>query len=417
MNLRFIIQAALSTFGVYFCMYAFRKPFTVATFEGLQYWGIDFKILLIIAQVLGYTLSKFAGIKVISEMKSSKRTLYLITCILIAELALLGFALVPPPFNIIFLFLNGLPLGMIWGIVFSYIEGRKSTEILGVILCSSFIISSGVVKSIGKLLLDNLAISEFWMPFVTGATFIIPLAIFTYFLNKIPPPSKQDISLKNKRIALNQSERKALFKQFSIPLTLIVIFYTFLTAVRDFRDNFAREIWDAIGFQNSASIYSLSEIPIAIFVLLILLFIGNIPNNKKAFNYYHLILLVGSLAVLLSTIAFQCKQINAISWMIISGFGMYVCYVPFNGLYFDRMISSFKINGNVGFLIYISDAFGYLGSVAILLYKNFGHKSLPWLQFFTYILYFVSIAGISSTIISFLFFENKYNKKNDTEKF
>lgn len=410
MNLQFILRASLASFGVYFCMYAFRKPFAVASFEGLQYWGVNYKILLIIAQVLGYTLSKFVGIKIIAEMKSRKRIFFLIGFILSAELALLGFALVPPPYNILFLFLNGLPLGMIWGIVFSYIEGRKATEILGVILCSSFIVSSGMVKSVGKYVLDSLHISEFWMPFVTGLFFIVPLFFFGYLLERIPPPSEDDIDLRTERNPLNSRERKQLFKKFSLPLVLIIIFYTLLTAVRDFRDNFARELWDSLGFENSASIYSLSEIPIAVTVLIILALIGGIIDNKKAFNYYHCILFLGCLAVIFSTIGFQSGAIGAVAWMIISGFGMYICYVPFNGLYFDRMISTLKINGNVGFLIYVADAFGYLGSVLILLYKNFGQKDLPWLQFFIYILFASAMLGMITAAVAYAFFKNKLKR-------
>ncbi len=41
------LKAALAAFGVYFCMYGFRKPFTVASFEGLAYFGVDYKILII----------------------------------------------------------------------------------------------------------------------------------------------------------------------------------------------------------------------------------------------------------------------------------------------------------------------------------------------------------------------------------
>ena len=36
-----------------------------------------------------------------------------------------------------------------------------------------------------------------------------------------------------------------------------------------------------------------------------------------------------------------------------------------------------------GFLIYVADASGYVGSVALLLYKNFGQPALSWLDFFT----------------------------------
>ena len=152
------LKAAFAAFGVYFCMYGFRKPFTVASFEGLSYFGVDYKILIIIAQAVGYFISKFIGIKFISELKPQKRITYLFTFIAIAELALLGFAAVPAPYNILFMFINGIPLGMIWGIVFSYIEGRKTTEIIGLFLCSSFVVSSGFTKSVGKFLMDTFSV-------------------------------------------------------------------------------------------------------------------------------------------------------------------------------------------------------------------------------------------------------------------
>jgi MFS family permease len=391
-------------------MYAFRKPFTVAAFENLSFFGIDYKILLIIAQVIGYTLSKFIGIKVISEMKQSKRMLYLISFIGIAELALLGFALMPKPYNIIFLFINGLPLGMIWGIVFSYLEGRKTTEILGVILCSSFIVSSGVVKSVGKYVLDVLQFSEYWMPFITGLFFIIPLIFFSFLLEKLPKPTLEDQQSRTIRKPLNKKERFQLYGDFAFPLTLIIIFYFFITGIRDFRDNFAREIWDALGYESSIGIYSYSEIPIAITVLFIMILIGTIKNNYKAFKYYHLVLLLGGLLIGLSTMLFQLQLMSPVIWMILSGFGMYTCYIPFQGLYFDRMIATFKIESNVGFLIYIADAFGYLGSVIILLYKNFGKGNISYVSFFTSMIYIIALMAISLAVLSYLFFKKKYQK-------
>jgi len=61
------VMAAVSSFGAYTCMYAFRKAFAAGTFSGLQYLHIDYKVWLVIAQVIGYTLSKFYGVKFISE--------------------------------------------------------------------------------------------------------------------------------------------------------------------------------------------------------------------------------------------------------------------------------------------------------------------------------------------------------------
>jgi len=410
-----IIHAIIASFGLYFCMYAFRKPFTIATFEAISYWGIDYKILLIIAQVLGYMLSKFIGIKIISELKPKSRGMLLVGMIFFAEMALLLFAVTPQPYNIIFMFFNGLPLGMVWGIVFSYLEGRRFTEILGVALSSSFIVSSGFVKTVGKFVMDEWHISEFWMPFVTGSLFILPLLFFIFLLEKLPNPDKEDKFLKTKRIPLTPKKRKKIFLKFAFPIIILVIFYVMLTAFRDFRDNFARELWDTLGYQDSSSIYTTAEIPIAIAVLVMLGSLGFIRNNMKAFIMYHYLLLLGTILMGISTWLFQNQYISPFAWMSLTGFGLYICYVPFGCIFFDRMVAVFKIKGNAGFLIYIADSFGYLGSMLILIYKNFGQPSLSWLEFFIDGTYLIAILGTVITITSLLYFIKKKKEKDMAE--
>ncbi|WBX97616.1 DUF5690 family protein [Chryseobacterium gambrini] len=404
------LKAAFAAFGVYFCMYGFRKPFTVASFEGLSYFGIDYKVLIIIAQVMGYFISKFLGIKFISELKPEKRIFYLFIFIAVAELALLGFAVIPAPYNILCMFINGIPLGMIWGIVFSYIEGRKTTEIIGLFLCSSFVVSSGFTKSAGKFLMDTFHISEVWMPFSAGLLFIIPLLIFGLMLEKLPQPTEEDILLKNKREPLNKAERKKIIQQFLVPMVCITLLYVSLTVLRDFRDNFNREIWDNLHIRFSSSVFTLTEIPIAVMVLLILGFMVKIKNNRKAFAWYHYLLFGGILTVGFSTFLFEIKVISPFLWMVLSGFGMYLCYIPFNGMYFDRMIAAFNIKGNVGFLIYLVDSFGYLGSVLILLYKNFGSPQTSWLNFYIRLNYIIVAIVLVSSFIALVAFRRKSGK-------
>lgn len=404
------LKAAFAAFGVYFCMYGFRKPFTVDSFEGLSYFGIDYKVLIIIAQVMGYFISKFLGIKFISELKPEKRIFYLFIFIAVAELALLGFAVIPAPYNILCMFINGIPLGMIWGIVFSYIEGRKTTEIIGLFLCSSFVVSSGFTKSAGKFLMDTFRISEFWMPFSAGLLFIIPLLIFGLMLEKLPQPTEEDILLKNKREPLHKSERKKIMQQFLVPMVCITLLYVSLTVLRDFRDNFNREIWDNLHIRFSSSVFTLTEIPIAVMVLLILGFMVKIKNNRKAFAWYHYLLFGGILTVGFSTFLFESTVISPFLWMVLSGFGMYLCYIPFNGMYFDRMIAAFNIKGNVGFLIYLVDSFGYLGSVLILLYKNFGSPQTSWLNFYIRLNYIIVAIVLISSFIALVAFRRKSGK-------
>ncbi len=80
----------IAAFGTYFCMYFFRKPFAASKYEGLALGGTDYKTVLVIAQVMGYTLSKFFGIKVIAELKPQRRIAGIILLIAIAEAASWG---------------------------------------------------------------------------------------------------------------------------------------------------------------------------------------------------------------------------------------------------------------------------------------------------------------------------------------
>ncbi|MEL7341237.1 MAG: DUF5690 family protein, partial [Bacteroidota bacterium] len=120
--------ATVVAFCCYASMYAFRKAYQAADFaESPEVWDLTYKSVLVIVQVIGYALSKFIGIKVVSEMSPARRAWTLIGLVAVAGLALVGFAVVPAPYNWPFMFLNGLPLGMVWGLVFSYLEGRQQT--------------------------------------------------------------------------------------------------------------------------------------------------------------------------------------------------------------------------------------------------------------------------------------------------
>ena len=120
-----------------------------------------------------------------------------------------------------------------------------------------------------------------------------------------------------------------------------------------------------------------------------------------------LLLIFGSALVGVSTFLFQTHTIDPVFWMVLTGLGLYISYVPFNCIFFDRMIAAFHIKGNAGYLIYIADAFGYLGSMAVLLYKNFGQGSLSSLQFFVHGTYFIAVIGIAVSILSLFYFKNK----------
>src|ERR1700677_3859368 len=97
----FVAVAGLAGYCAYFSMYAFRKPFSAATFDVVPGWhfALDYKIALVLAQAAGYALSKLIGVKVISEISPARRGAAILGLIGASWLALIGFALLPAPWN------------------------------------------------------------------------------------------------------------------------------------------------------------------------------------------------------------------------------------------------------------------------------------------------------------------------------
>ncbi|HEY1448631.1 MAG TPA: DUF5690 family protein [Caulobacteraceae bacterium] len=379
----FCAFAGLAAFSTYFAMYAYRKAFAAATFDHIPGWdfAVDYKSALVIAQTFGYALSKLIGVRLIAEFGARRRAMAIVGLIAVSWAALVAFAVVPRPWGVAAMFVNGLPLGLIWGLVFSYLEGRRTTEVLGAILCASFILSSGVVKSVAGWLLAGFSVDPFWAPAATGALFFPVLLISVLGLTVIPPPSEADIAERSPRSPMRRKERAAFLGRHWPALIPLVIGYVLLTALRDFRDNFAAEIWHAFGFRDIAGLFTASELPVAAITLVAIGALVRIRNNRLALGVLHGLIILGAALLGVATLAQSLGWIDPLTWMILSGAGLYMAYVPYNAVLFDRMIAFTRAPGNVGFLIYLADASGYVGSVGLLLIRDLSTIHPDWLSF------------------------------------
>lgn len=409
------IYAAVVVFLTYIMIFGFRKSFTAATYEGIEIAGYSYKTVLVISQVLGYLLAKFYGIKYISELKRTGRGSVILLLTGISWLSWLLFAIVPLPYNIVFLFINGFPLGMLWGVVFSYVEGRRSTDFIGATLAVSFIFASGFVKSVGAWLMVQFVVSEFWMPFFTGLIFAPPLLLFVYLMERIPPPSEEDIRHRTARTAMTKEDRKVFVKEFYAGIAACVLIYSFATIFRDIRDNFGAEMWIELGHLNQPAIFTKTETPITLIILILIGSMVLIKDNYKALQTAHILILVGFAVAGVSTLLFSVESLDSVWWMMLVGLGLYMVYIPFNAVFFDRLISTFKYTGNVGFLIYLADSFGYVGSVGVLFSKEIFKVQLNWVTFFSNSVIGLSAIGILLTAFSMLYFGRKYKKQGSQQ--
>ena len=405
----FTTVAGLAGFSAYFSMYAFRKPFSAATFADVPGWTfvLDYKIALVLAQVVGYALSKMIGIKVISELPRGRRASAIVVLIIASWVALILFAVIPPPWNVAAMFVNGLPLGMIWGLVFGFMEGRRTSEVLGAVVCASFILSSGAVKSVGKLLIAYFGVSPFWMPAAAGALFFPVLFLSVYALSSLPPPDALDEAARVRRAPMDAAARSSFLADYGIGVGLLVAVYVLATALRDFRDNFAAELWAGLGYGNVASVFTATEIPVAALALAVLGLIIAVKDNERALMVIHAVIVAGLGLLGGSTLAFQAGWLGPVGWMILSGAGLYMAYTPFNAMLFDRLIAVSGRVGTAGFLIYLADASGYAGSCALLLWRNFGLVSLQWLNVFIASAYVATVVGFGLMLMAALYFHRR----------
>lgn len=360
----------IAAFGTYACMYAFRKPFTAGQYvdppfaDGLKSW-------LVLAQVLGYTLSKFVGIRVISEMPPPRRSLALLALISAALAALVLFAVVPTSLKPACLFFNGLPLGMVYGLILGFLEGRRLTEAFIAGLCSSFILADGFTKSVGKALLD-LHVTEAWMPAVAGTIFFLPLVGFVAMLRRIPAPSLADRAERSNRTPMVWADRRAFFAQNAPGLVGLLAMYLLVTVLRNIRADFAPELWSSLGAQLNSALYTRSELWVAVGVLLLHSLLAGVRNNRRAFFIGWALSLSGILVLASALIAQWFGAVAAFPFVVLIGVGLYLPYVAAHTTLFERLMAMTQSRGNLGYLMYLADAVGYLGYAAVIAVRQFG---------------------------------------------
>jgi MFS family permease len=289
-------------------------------------------------------------------------------------------------------------------------KGRRNTELFGAVMASSFIISSGLVKGVGKFILDTDVVTENWMPFIAALSFTPLLILGIFLLNKLSPPVEEDRLARTERVPMNAADRKRFTQTFLIGIIFTVLLYVGLTVFRDIRDNFAIDFWQELSLKGIPQLLIFSELPIAIVVLAIIACVILIKNNKWAFYLNIGMILFSGALMLFSTSLYHSGRMGPITWTILSGFSMYLPYICYHTLFFERWIAFFKYKSNAGFLMYMSDAFGYLGSIIILLVRNFATPSISWVNYFIYCSYILGVAVIILSVF-LLFYFKKTEKK------
>lgn len=393
-DILFVLWAGGAALLSYSLVYALRKPYTAASFEGLAFFGADYKVAVTTIQIFGYLIAKFFGIKIISELKKENRFRFFLGSAILAEVSLLLFALVGAPYNVGAMFVNGLSLGCMWGVVFSFIEGRKFTDMLASLLGVSIVFSSGMAKSLGLFAMNELGIGQFWMPAAIGGV-ALPLLVLTgYLLKRLPQPTEEDIVLRNERVALDKKGRVSLFLKYAPILTLLFAGNFMLLVLRDVKEDFLVNIIDMTN--RSSWLFARIDSVVTLVILFIFALFIFCRSNIRALMLLLGLVLAGTLTMTYISLNFRTLDLSPVVWLFVQSLSLYVAYLTFQTIFFDRFIACFRIRGNVGFFISIMDFIGYMGTVSLLSVKEYLNIDTDW-----FVLYnnMAAVVGMLCTVM------------------
>ena len=197
---------------------------------------------------------------------------------------------------------------------------------------------------------------------------------------------------------------------------MLLFLYFFLTAYRDFRDNYMREVFTAMGYGDEPALFAKADLPVAFGIMIVMGLLNLAKDHQRGLMRVFGVMIAGMVLMAGATLLKDLNIISGLWWMILIGFGAYLAYVPFGAVLFERIMASTKAAGTAVFAIYLCDAIGYTGSVGIQLYKDLGQAELNYFEFLRLFTYLTAAVGTFLFILSAIYFHGKSSPHSAAEK-
>ena len=180
------------------------------------------------------------------------------------------------------IFLGSIPGSWVYAIVFSYLEGRQTTDILNAVLNLSIIYGGAMARAVGDLFV-TVMLDPDWMP-LAAACSILPLSLVCfYMLNLAPEPTAADIKRREYRRPMGSAERNKFLKRYFPGILGISTLYALIISYRSFRDYFALEIYTSVlGRKPEPWVYLAADFPAGALSSMVMLAMVKLKDSKKA---------------------------------------------------------------------------------------------------------------------------------------
>eukprot|EP00039_Didymoeca_costata_P031589 m.35565 g.35565 ORF g.35565 m.35565 type:complete len:481 (+) comp8893_c0_seq2:361-1803(+) len=357
----------------YMLTYFIRYPlFVLPASPDDKIGELQVKVWYSLASNVGYGVSKLPAYFIVPTVKRNHRIrLLMVLCGLMMLFTVAFWKFLPVPARILGIFLGGLPGSWVYAIVFSFFEGRMSTELLNAVLNLVIICGGALSRAVGESYLRMLDDKD-WMPLAVAATLAPFSAACFIFLGLTPGPSEQDTKNKAERRVMHARERLLFLKKFAPGIVAITLCYACIISFRSLRDYFALEVYTSVlGVTPAPWVYIVADWPAGVLTSMIMVAMTHVKDNRLGLLILLGMCLSGAVIVGISTTIYMLSGAQFV--LIVGvGLGLYLMWAPLPALVYDRLLAASMTPGTVMGVIFMSDCAGYVGTTALLLYKGLG---------------------------------------------
>jgi hypothetical protein len=204
-------------------------------------------------------------------------------------------------------------------------------------------------------------------------------------------------------------QRWRFFCTYAAGLSALLLMYMLITVLRSMRSDYATELWSGLlgsSWKTQSEIFTTSETVVVLIVTLATGLCFLIRDSRKAFTTSLAIGGFGTALLLASVAGLHYGRLGGFAFMVLAGIGLYLPYVAAQTTLFERLIAMTRDRGNLGYLIYLADSFGYLGySVYMTAARYFGATN-DYLRLFTTTAVCLAIASCACLVFAGVYFRN-----------
>jgi hypothetical protein len=129
-----------------------------------------------------------------------------------------------------------------------------------------------------------------------------------------------------------------------------------------------------------------------------------IVDNRRAFFTALALSGAGAVLMVVALAGLGWSWLGGFGFMVLMGLGLYLPYVAIHTTVFERLIAMTREPGNLGFLMYLADAVGYLGYAAVMVGRSFLPQHGDVLRFYTVVSWLIAASALTGLGLGWVYF-------------